>query len=71
MTKTRKDQPGVSIGMMLDEALQKRLLQTKFNGLQDSITQTVHDEEGAREYVEERKDSIRKGARRAPKRFRL
>ncbi len=67
---SRKDRPDILIGMSFDEAL-KRLAQTNPKEIQESIAQTIHDEEEAKRYVEERRESIRKGARRAPKRFRL
>lgn len=70
MTKTRKDRPDLLIGLGFDEAL-RRLAQTDPKELRDSIAQALHDEEETREYVEERRESIRKGARRAGKRFRL
>jgi hypothetical protein len=56
--------------MALDEAL-ARLLQTDKKELEDAFDQACHDEVEAKRYAEERRESIRKGARRAPKKFRL
>ena len=57
-------------GMAFDEAL-ARLLQTDKKELEDTVDQVRREEAEAERYVEERRESIRKGARRAPKRFRL
>jgi len=57
-------------GMAFDEAL-ARFLQTDKKELEDAVDQARREEAEAERYVEERRESIRKGARRAPKRFRL
>ena len=66
----KKDDPNVFAGMAFDEAL-ARLVQTKPEEISDFFDQVKKDEEEAGRYVEERRESIRKGARRASKRFRL
>ena len=56
--------------MPFEEAL-ARLLQTDPAELADSVKETREKEKEVERYIEERRDSIRRGARRAPKRFRL
>ncbi len=56
--------------MPFEEAL-ARLLQTDPDELADSVREMREKEKEVERYIEERRDSIRRGARRAPKRFRL
>lgn len=53
-----------------DEAL-ARLIQTDPKEAQDAADSVKRDAEGVRKYVEERSDSIERGARRSRSRFRL
>lgn len=71
MSKIPKDRPDLLIGMMFDEALTRVVQKTDPKEVREAIAQAIQDGEEAKKYVEERRDSIRKGARRAPKNFRL
>ena len=68
--KNAKKQTGGLFGMAFAESL-ARLLQTDKRELNDAYDQARRDEMEAQRYVEERRESIHKGARRAPKKFRL
>ncbi len=57
-------------GMGFDEAL-ARFIETDREEVEDAMKGVERDDREVREYVEERRDSIRRGARRAGKRFRL
>jgi hypothetical protein len=70
MSPGRKNKSGGLIGMAFDEAL-ARLLQTDKKELEDAFEKARQDEAEAKRYAQERQESIRKGGRRAPKRFRL
>jgi hypothetical protein len=62
MTASRKDR--------FDKAL-RRLAQTDPKELKDAFAEAQRESDEVKRYVEERKESIRKGASRAAKRFRL
>jgi hypothetical protein len=66
----KKSDSLLRLDMSFDEAL-KRVAQTDPKELADAFAETERENEEAKKYVEERRESIRKGARRAPKRFRL
>jgi hypothetical protein len=68
MSPARKNKSGGLIGMAFNEAL-ARLLQTDKKELEDAFEKARQDESEAKRYAEERQESIRKGARRAPKRI--
>ena len=70
MSAPRKDRPDLLAGMSFSEAIQ-RLVQTDPKELADAFAETERENEEARRYVEERRESIRRGARRVPKRFRI
>ena len=53
-----------------DEAL-ARFIQTDKKELADVSDQITEEDEGVKAYVEERRESIRRGARRTNHRFRL
>ena len=59
-----------SLDMSLDEAL-ARYLQTDLKEIEDEFEKTKREEEETKQYVEKCRESIRKGARQAPKRFSL
>lgn len=69
MTKPKKTRPD-KIETELDEVV-ARLLQTDKKELEDEITRSKRESDEAEKYVEERRDSIQRGARRAKHRFRL
>lgn len=69
MTKPNKKRSD-KIESELDEVL-ARLLQTDKKELEDEIAKTKREADEAGKYVEERSDSIRRGARRTKHRFRL
>jgi hypothetical protein len=56
--------------MPFGEAL-ARFIQTAPKELEDAHDETRRAEKEAERFIEERKESIAKGARRAPRRFRL
>ena len=58
------------LDMSFDEAL-RRYGQTDPKELADMIEEANRAGEDAEKFIEERIESIRRGARRAPKRFRL
>lgn len=64
----RKKKP--SLDMPFEEAL-ARFISTDPKELEDEIAKVKADAEETERYVEERRQSIKRGARRAPKRFRL
>jgi hypothetical protein len=66
MKKRDKDPP--ELDMEFGEAL-KRFVQTDPKELSDMIEEAKRRGEAIDEYIEERKRSIRRGARRAPKRY--
>jgi hypothetical protein len=70
MRKPHKDRSEPFLGMSFDEAV-KRLVQTDPKELEDAFAETQRESEEVKPYVEERRESIRKGARRTSKRFRL
>jgi hypothetical protein len=59
-----------SLGVSFDEAL-RRYAQTDPKELADMIEQAKRKGEKVERFIEERESSIRRGARRAAKRFRL
>jgi hypothetical protein len=67
--KNRKTEVDLS-NLGFDEAL-ARLIQTEPDQVADAVERINREEEEVREYVEERRSSIRKGARRTRHRFRL
>lgn len=69
MSGSLKDKPDLA-GDALQEAL-LRLAENAPDDVRKIIEQIRNDEEKAKQYVEERRESIHKGARRAPKSFRL
>jgi hypothetical protein len=72
-TKKKGKETGF-FGAKLEEML-ARFIRTKPDsidkGLNDAIDESLNKEAEVEQYVEERRQSIRKGARRAGKRFRL
>ena len=58
------------VDLEFDEALM-RLLQTSSEEVEDIIEAIKKDDEGVKAYVEERQDSIRRGALRSKHRFRI
>lgn len=70
MSAKRKDRPDLLLGLTFSEALE-RFTKTDPKELEDAFAQTMRENEEAKRYVDERRASIRKGARRAPKRFRI
>jgi hypothetical protein len=70
MTEQKKQMPRISIDMPFDEAL-RRLIETDPKDLEDLIRKGRKGVEEVETYVEERQRSIRRGARRSRKRFRL
>jgi hypothetical protein len=69
MTKKRK--PNALLhDLGLDEAL-ARFIQTDKREVEDVIDRVIREEQAVSDYVEERRDSIRKGARRTGTRFRI
>jgi hypothetical protein len=69
MTKAKKTK-AAKIGTEFDEVV-ARLLQTDKEELEGEIERTKREADEAGQYVEERRDSIRRGARRTKHRFRL
>ena len=69
MTKKRKKGADLH-DLSFQEAL-GRFLNTDPKELEEEIERVKRKQEAAEQYVEERKKSIRKGARRANKKFRL
>jgi len=69
MTERKKD-AGSTFDMPFSEALE-RLIQTNPAELRDHLEKIRKEREDVDKYVKEREESIRKGARRAPKKFRL
>jgi hypothetical protein len=68
MTERKRKRPS---DMPFDEAL-ARLIQTESKDVADEIEEIKRHDREVEEYVEERRRSIRQGARRGPKkRFRL
>jgi len=61
MTKPKPKEPKALAGMTLDEAL-ARLLQTNPKELEDMYDETRRSEEQAKRFIEEREQSIRRGA---------
>lgn len=71
MSLFRKRKPDSNISDLgFDEAL-ARFIQTDNKELADAKDRIEKDDEEARQYVKERRDSIEKGARRTGSRFRL
>ena len=70
MTEKKKREPPFVLAMGFNEAL-ARLAQTDPKDLADTYEQVQQDDAKVDKYVEEREQSIRRGARRAGKRFRL
>lgn len=71
MTVRKKRKPDMDMSDLgFDEAL-ARLIQTDPKEAQDAADSVRRDDEEARRYVEERRDSIERGARRSRARFRL
>lgn len=66
----RKKKPSALSDLAFDEAL-ARLIQTDPKELADTLDKIKREDREVKEYVEERRQSIRRGARRAKKRFRL
>jgi hypothetical protein len=60
----------LKLDMSFEEAL-RRLAQTDPDEARDELEKIAKKEEEVERYVREREDSIRRGARRARKRFRL
>ena len=69
MTK-RKKKPPATLNMSFDEAL-VRFVQTDPKELADLHDKVQREGEETERYVNDRERSIRRGARRATKRFRL
>ena len=70
MTSERRRKPSPSLGIPFEEAL-ARFVQTDPKDLADTYERIKREEEETNRYVEERERSIRSGARRTNKRFRL
>jgi hypothetical protein len=71
MTARKKRKPSADISDLgLGEAL-ARLLQTSRAELADVVEQVDREDKQVSDYVEERRKSIKKGARRTGSRFRL
>jgi hypothetical protein len=68
MTDTRKRKPPASLDMPFEEAV-ARLLQTDPREIADAHERLKRAQEDTKKYVEERRDSIRQGARRSPARW--
>jgi len=69
MTSLRKPNKDIS-DLGFDEAL-ARFIQTDKHELADAKDRVDRDDEGVAKYVEERRDSIKRGARRTGKHFSL
>ena len=69
MTKKRKPDMDMS-DLGFDEAL-ARLIQTAPEEVADEAARLKREQEEVKAYVEERRDSIERGARRSSRRFRL
>jgi hypothetical protein len=67
---TKRDKEPTDLEMDFGEAL-RRFIQTDPKELADLAEEAQRKGENVERYVQERIDSIRRGARRAPKRFRL
>jgi hypothetical protein len=70
MSARKKDSPPTELDMLFGEAL-ARFIQTDPRELTKEIEKANKEAEETERYAAERRDSIRRGARRAPKRFRL
>jgi hypothetical protein len=70
MNENRKRKPPPTLSIPFEEAL-ARFVQTDPKEIADTYDQVRRDEEELDKHVAERERSIRAGARRAPKRFRL
>lgn len=71
MTVAKHRKPNADISdLSFDEAL-ARLIRTDNKELADAKDRIDSEDEGVRQYVEERRESIRSGARRSRDRFRL
>jgi hypothetical protein len=69
--KPKKEKPDMDLSDMgFDEAL-ARFIQTDRDEVEDAMNRVDRDDREAREYVEERRESIKRGARRSRARFRL
>src|SRR5580704_13022180 len=68
--RARKSRPPALADMAFDEAL-ARFIQTDPREVADEIDEIKRRDREVTEYVDERRRSIRQGARRAKKRFRL
>jgi hypothetical protein len=69
MTKKRK--PNALLNDMgFDEAL-ARFMQTEKREVDGVIERVIREEQAVTDYVEERRESIRRGARRTGSRFRI
>jgi hypothetical protein len=66
--RAKKRKPVSEMGF--NEAL-ARFVHADPKEVEDEIEKLKREEREAAEYVEERRESIRRGTRRAPKRFRL
>ena len=70
MTDRKKREPPLTLSLGFEEAL-ARLAQTDPKDIAAAYEQLQRDDKDVDRYVEERERSIRNGARRAGKRFRL
>ncbi|WP_157081285.1 hypothetical protein [Novosphingobium naphthalenivorans] len=70
MTK-KKDKPSVDLSNFDFDEASARSIHIDSKEIESASESVKRDDDEAREYVKERRDSIERGARRSRKRFRL